>query len=754
MKCPRGERQQLAWTLHAQRSDVGLLFRASWLAITCAILLISGCAAIKDRSSRTKPNAVEGAAGAAAEQAADDAAMPNFAQASERCSADGAQACAKHGTRDLLTCQHGVWQPGASCPEDQRCDSLFTSQRGPCRPFAPECASRKPRAMFCDEDEKLQSCQDAIFAEALSCGELEHCVTVDDRPRCACVLGAIDQGSGCQIATSCGTQGGGCDGLTMCRMDGNERTCTDCPDGYVGTGLDGCEPLLSNLHSSCGEVTPALAPDVREYRSRVSVLCQQLQLTATIPSGARLEVNGVATNAAAGWTSDLLEVGENPIELRITSKTGGSSTYKLGVERVGAQASYIKPSNSGAGDSLGLNLAASGDTLIAGAVYEDSRSPSEPNDDGTMDSGAAYVYVSQNDSWSEQAILKADDAAAGDFFGTDVAISGDTAVVGAPRFNPLRLNILSPTGRGTAYVFTRNSGIWTQQAKLVPPMAAAGDFFGARVTLDGDTAFVGALTDDDGANDSGAVYVFQRSGDVWNQVQKLKPAKPAADAMFGLAIAVEKETLLIGAAFDSGAASKAGAVYAFARRGGMWQEVQRFQASPAAQGATFGWDIGLQGETAVISAAHVDLVNPTLSGEVYVFDRAGDQWTQSAMLVASTPKTSDLYGSSLAFRGSTLVVGANGESSGSRGAKGDSTRTDAIRSGAAYVYARSGKDWVLTAYLKAANADAEDGFGQAVVLTDEALWVSAPFEAGQSHGINGDENTNGAPKSGALYVYR
>ncbi|HET6337050.1 MAG TPA: hypothetical protein VFG30_27690 [Polyangiales bacterium] len=184
--------------------------------------------------------------------------------------------------------------------------------------------------------------------------------------------------------------------------------------------------------------------------------------------------------------------------------------------------------------------------------------------------------------------------------------------------------------------------------------------------------------------------MFQRSGDTWSQVQKLKPAKPSADAMFGLAIAVENDTLLIGAAFDLSVASKAGSVYAFARRGGTWQEVQRLQAAQPTQAATFGWHIGLQGDTAVISAAHVDLVNATLPGEVYLFDRSGDQWTQSAMLMASTPKNSDLYGSSLAFRGSTLVVGANGENSGSRGANGDSTRTDAIRSGAAYVYARRG----------------------------------------------------------------
>jgi hypothetical protein len=108
----------------------------------------------------------------------------------------------------------------------------------------------------------------------------------------------------------------------------------------------------------------------------------------------------------------------------------------------------------------------------------------------------------------------------------------------------------------------------------------------------------------------------------------------------------------------------------------------------------------------------------------------------------------------VALRGSTLVIGANGDASGSRGAAGDPSRTDATRAGALHLYAKRSKEWVLTAYLKAANADAEDGFGQQVALADDLLLTGAPFEDGESHSINGDASTNGAGNSGALYVYR
>jgi hypothetical protein len=186
----------------------------------------------------------------------------------------------------------------------------------------------------------------------------------------------------------------------------------------------------------------------------------------------------------------------------------------------------------------------------------------------------------------------------------------------------------------------------------------------------------------------------------------------------------------------------------------MWQEQQRVQAAQPAAGATFGWAPLLRGDTAIISAGHVDLINATTPGEVYVFDRIAGRWEQSARLMSASPRQSDLYGSGVAFDGTNLIVGGNGDSSGSRGTGGDPTRNDAYQSGAVHVYAKQGNTWELTAYLKAANTDKGDGFGQVVALANETIWVSAPFEAGEARGVNGDANTNGAASAGAIYTFR
>src|SRR5215475_16053425 len=107
--------------------------------------------------------------------------------------------------------------------------------------------------------------------------------------------------------------------------------------------------------------------------------------------------------------------------------------------------------------------------------------------------------------------LKAGDGKAGDLFGSAVAISGDTAIVGAPS-NDINVD----ADQGAAYIFVRSGGNWTQEARLKAPLGAAGDYFGGAVAISGDTAIVGAYLDDTVANvNQGVVYVFTRSAGVW-----------------------------------------------------------------------------------------------------------------------------------------------------------------------------------------------------------------------------------------------
>jgi hypothetical protein len=145
----------------------------------------------------------------------------------------------------------------------------------------------------------------------------------------------------------------------------------------------------------------------------------------------------------------------------------------------------LAPSDGAPGDLFGLNVALSGNTAVIGAGGNDAK--------GT-DAGAAYVFVRDaNGQWSQQQKLTASDANPGDLFGYNaVAIQGNTIVVGAPRKD--FLVSIPNDDRGAAYVFTRSGTVWTQQTKLTPSSLyrGPGDEFGTSVDISGDTVIVSA----------------------------------------------------------------------------------------------------------------------------------------------------------------------------------------------------------------------------------------------------------------------
>jgi hypothetical protein len=168
-----------------------------------------------------------------------------------------------------------------------------------------------------------------------------------------------------------------------------------------------------------------------------------------------------------------------------------------------------------AGDHLGISVAVSGDTLIAGAY--------RANVGGNSNQGAAYVFTRSGPNWSQQQKLVAADGAADDQFGISVALDGDTALVGA-----YLANVGGNFRQWAAYVFTRSGASWSQQQKLAAAAGAASDEFGYSVALDGETALVGTYGANVGGNSNqGAAYIFTRSGASWSQQQKLVAADGA-----------------------------------------------------------------------------------------------------------------------------------------------------------------------------------------------------------------------------------
>jgi hypothetical protein len=198
-----------------------------------------------------------------------------------------------------------------------------------------------------------------------------------------------------------------------------------------------------------------------------------------------------------------------------------------------------------------------------------------------------------------------------------VSLSGDTVVVGAffDDVSPPTIN------EGSAYVFVRSGTTWTQQQKLVASDAAFNDLFGLSVSLSGDTAAVGAVfADTPGGVDSGAAYVFVRSGTVWTQQQKLVGSDTSADDLFGVSVSASGDAVVVGASDDDTAAGlNVGSAYVFGRSGTVWTEHRRLLAPDAAALDNFGAAVSVAGDTGVVGAPLDDVAGNTDAGSVHVF---------------------------------------------------------------------------------------------------------------------------------------
>ncbi|MCA8943681.1 MAG: FG-GAP repeat protein [Planctomycetes bacterium] len=402
---------------------------------------------------------------------------------------------------------------------------------------------------------------------------------------------------------------------------------------------------------------------------------------------------------------------------------------------------------------------------------EDLPARIEPTEEGIRivvdDAGADYPLTI--DPVVQQAYLKSSDTDSNDGFGFAVAISGDTAVVGAPFEWSAATGVdgddsdNSAGGSGAAYVFVRTGGVWTQQAYLKASNTASGDNFGWSVAVHGDTIVVGAPNEDsaatgvngnqadDSVTNSGAVYVFVRTAGAWTQQAYVKASNPDVSDGFGVSVSVSGDTVVVGADREDSAATgvdgdeaddsatSAGAAYVFARSGGSWTQQAYLKASNTDVFDSFGQSVSVDGDTAVVGSRYEDSDatgvngddsnNLSLgSGAAYVFVRSGSAWTQQAYLKAANADSFDSFGASVAVSGDTIMVGATAEDSAATGIDGDGSDNSAPTSGAAYVFARSGATWSQQAYLKAPNTSASDHFGTAVAAAGDLVVVSTGLD--------------------------
>jgi len=423
------------------------------------------------------------------------------------------------------------------------------------------------------------------------------------------------------------------------------------------------------------------------------------------------------------------------------------------------QIHYIKASNPGYGDQFGTGgtllgdavaLSDDGSTLAVGASFEASGSAGingDQSDDSVYGAGAVYVFTDDGGTWSQQAYIKASNPGLTDNFGYAVELSedGNTMAVsayfeasGATGVGADQADDSIPQA-GAVYVFTRSGGVWSQQAYIKASNTGHlpedeneigdGDQFGFSIALsdDGNTLAVGAIAEDSAsASDqgdnsllsAGAVYVFERTGSQWAQRAYLKPSNPGAGDLFGysLALTADANTLVIGSYDEDG--SLAGT-----------NEVQDDDVGGA--------------------------------GAVYVFERDGDSWVQTAYLKGSYVERNDSIGVAVDISddGTTLAATALDEDSFATGVNPmpppESDWQSDTSTGGMYIFVREAGTWTQQAYLKASNTGREDWFGSRMDLSGDGntLAASAQLEDSAAQGIDGPQGDDSAQEAGAVYLF-
>lgn len=450
---------------------------------------------------------------------------------------------------------------------------------------------------------------------------------------------------------------------------------------------------------------------------------------------------------------------------------------------------YFKASNTVTNHSFGAAVAVSADgtTLAVGVPGDDSASADVSNSPPLPFSGAVYVYVRDAIGiWGKQAYVKASNPDRDDLFGSTLALSadGNTLAVGAPGEDSKGFKVGdtqeddTQMNSGAVYVFARSpAGGWSQQAYVKASNTEAYDDFGYSIALsgDGDTLAVGAPGEDGDANtpipDSGAVYMYVRTGGTWSWKAYLKADSPQVDAGFGIAVALSMngETLAIGSPGESTTADYSGAAYVFTRDGANWTQSKFIKASNAGEDDGFGTSVSLSGDGSTLAVGAPaeasngsDKSNDDLygAGAIYVFVRSENDWTEQAYIKASNPGEHHYFGTSISLSadGSKVAVGAPLEGSAAKGINGPQSDDTALTAGAAYLFGRAGSTWTQHAYVKASNTRSDQFFGISVGLSGDGmkLAVGAPFEDGRASGINGDQedqDPNISFNSGAVYLY-
>lgn len=284
--------------------------------------------------------------------------------------------------------------------------------------------------------------------------------------------------------------------------------------------------------------------------------------------------------------------------------SGSVYVYRL-IDDVWSEVQKLTADDGDEGDRFGRSIAIDGDVMVIGA---------DRDEETALDAGAVYVFRHNGTSWLQEQKLLADEGAASDDFGDSVAISGDRIVVGAGLADTNGLD------SGAAYVFRYDVDSWFQEQRIVALDGLTLDEFGDPVAIDGDLIVVGADDADDTALGAGAAYVFRLVGGLWTQEEKLLSSDGEEGDDFGDAVAVRNGVVVVGAIGDDDEGTNAGAIYLYSFDGADWVEDEKVLIRDGSRGDDFGHAIGMHDDFFVVGANREDGLGDR-AGAAYVFER-------------------------------------------------------------------------------------------------------------------------------------
>ena len=527
--------------------------------------------------------------------------------------------------------------------------------------------------------------------------------------------------------------------------------------------------LAALTFSIDGTLEPSFEPDTKQYVFSLEETVSNIIITPT-PEDPKATVQTIFKGNYIDLNDSVdFDIGDNNFTIEVSNENSFQiNEYLLNIKNpaklfdANSLKTYIGSPNPGENHYFGSSLDISENTIVAGSSEEENRK------------GAVYIFTKETDEWTQKARLEAPNSDNDDFFGSAVAISQETIVIGASGESSNYSGVLngpssggfddgSHDSSGAAYVFVKNGLEWEQQAYLKASNPDPNSFFGMAVDIDKDTIVVGALWEnyssqglyngegylgyrDGGHDSSGSAYVFVRNGSTWSQQAYLKSSNSDAGDNFGRSVAIWGNTIVVGAPAEDSAGSKddnsspqSGAVYVFTREGNNWSEQAYLKAENIYSGIHFGMAADIDNNMIAVGAPYE---NSTFarSGKVYIFTYNETNWSQSTTSKAPNPNVDDFFGVSVDLKKGCLLVGATGEDSNATGIGGNQLDDSYSISGAAYLFFRENDNtWNFDNYLKATNTEAGDMFGSNLAISNSyTLIVSAPRKT---------EN------SGAIYIY-